>query len=143
LAIPGDGVSYRTIVWRDLVIKRTPLEFSFSSEGLRLCDWHGSVCHRMLLLTIGERRVTLGANVGAYVISSGSIAFARPPSRFGEVFLGAQLIGNGGGYLGSHRCESKKTEAENKANHFARRASLKCGERLSLWVGRPRLRKER
>jgi len=93
----------------------------------------------MLLLTIGECRVTLGANLGAYVISSGSVTFAWPPSRFGEVFLGAQLVGNGGGYLGVDRRECKKTGAENKTNHFASRASLRCGERLSLWVEAPPL----
>src|SRR5437870_4328458 len=73
------------------------------------------MCHRMLLLTIGECRMTLRANLGAYVISSGSIAFACAPPRFGEVFLGAQLVGNGGGYLGVDRRECKKT-AENQAS---------------------------
>jgi hypothetical protein len=58
----------------------------------------------MLLLAGGECGMTLGADLRAYIIFSGSLTFARPPSGFSQVFVAAELLA----YCCRHLCRGDR-----------------------------------
>lgn len=72
----------------------------FSAREFGVCARNRGVRHRVLLLACRERGVALGADLRAYVVASGSVSLAWPPSGFSEVFLAAELLTYGCRHLG-------------------------------------------
>lgn len=101
--------------WPDVISR-------FSAREFRLCRRSRGVRHCVLLLAGRHRGMALRANLRANVVTSGSISFARPPSRLGEMFLTAELPAYGRRYLGRRQRHKKNYENQfTKRSHNASR----------------------
>src|SRR6185437_15913316 len=58
------------------------------------------VRHSMLLLTLDQSGMTLGAGRCSHVVALRRISFTWPPAWFGDVFLGGHLFHSGRGHFG-------------------------------------------
>ena len=119
LSVSRDRIRHRTILFCQAVMKWANVVCSFSTREFRFRRRNRGVCHRVLLLADGERGVALGADLRAYVIISGSVTFARPPSGFGQMFVATELLSYGRRHLRPSRRKkhtSKRTQ-NGKLSH--------------------------
>lgn len=118
-SISSDRVRHRTILFCQAVMKWANVVCGFSAREFRFRGRNRGVCHRVLLLPGCESGMTLGADLRAYVIISGSVTFARPPSGFGQMFVATELLAYGCRYLRPSRRKkhtSKRTQ-NGKLSH--------------------------